>query len=390
MKKYFIAFISVLFLFSCSSSKLYLNKGQYDYAIKHAVKKLIKNPDKKKEIINLEKAFTLANNESLERIDFLNMEGLPDRWAEIYTIYTAMKDRQTIVEKVTPLNVDGRVVDFEHVDYDQLILDAKTKAATYFYAHAKKLMEDDYKEAYRQAYDEFSSVKQYTSGYKDVDSLLIVCKEKGTIHALLIFENNTIYKLPEEFMTNILDQETSVISSEWVKYYSTNILTSYDYNVYIDLKLIEISPDNISERRRTESRKINDGYDYVLDENGNVMKDSLGNDIKVPREVTIYCDIIETAQIKNATARGEVEYVEVATNETLLVRDFAADHNFEHVYAIAVGNVDALSNESRSRLGVKPVPFPADQEMLDGLGVTLKNVISNLLYENSTNLLMNY
>jgi hypothetical protein len=39
---------------------------------------------------------------------------------------------------------------------------------------------------------------------------------------------------------------------------------------------------------------------------------------------------------------------------------------------------------------MKPVPFPNDQEMLYSLGETLKGVISNLLFENSKNLLMNY
>jgi len=391
MKKYIISFMAIILVLSCNTSKNYLKKGQYDLAVKHTVKKLLKNPDKEKEILVLEQAYTLANKENTERIAYLNLQGQPDRWAEIFEIYTQLKDRQTIVEKVTPATVEGRTVSFEHVDYDQLIVDAKSKAAAYYYAHAKKLMEEDYKESYRQAYDELINVKTYTSSYSDVDSLLLVCKEKGTIHALLIGVNNTIYKLPESFMINLLDQETALISSEWVKYHSTkDDAMTYDFNVSIKLNQIVISPDNVGERRRTESKKVQDGYEYSLDENGNVLKDTLGNDIKEPKYVTIYCDVIETIQQKSATGRGEVEYFDNQTSEIVIVRDFSADHIFEHSYAVANGDFDALNSDTRSKLGIKPMPYPSDQDMFNGLGATLKNVISQLLSDNSTNLLMSY
>jgi len=391
MKKYFISLFAIFFLFSCNTSIHYLKKKQYDLAVKHAVKKLIKKPTIEKEILVLEDAYPLANQQNIEEISQLHTEGQPDRWADIVDLYTALKDRQTIVEKVTPLYVDGRTVDFTHVDYDQLIIDAKTKAATYYYTHAKKLMSDDYKEGYRQAYAEFNNVKDYTSAYSDIDSLLIVCKEKGTIHALLIAVNGTIYKLSDEFMINMIDHQTSAISSEWVKYHSTkDDGMTFDFNVNVNLKILEVSGENVAQNARVETKEIQDGYNYVYDSNGNVMKDSTGNDIKTPRYVTISCEIKETRQLKTSSARGEVEYIDNSTNESLIIREFAVDHIFDNYYATAIGNHDALSKESRARLGNKPLPFPTDEEMFYNLSITMKDVISKLLDDNSTNLLMEY
>jgi len=390
MKKYAILLLSLLFLFSCSTSKHYLKKGQYDLATKHAVKKLSKNSKNKNEILILEEAYPKANLQNQERINYLQSEGKPDRWDEIYKVYVLMKDRQTIVERVTPLTVDGRTVKFEHVDYDQLIRDSKTKAAAYYYAHGVKLMSENYKVSYRQAYDEFNRAKEYTNIYANIDSLLPICREKGTIHALLIAVNNTSIKLPEQFLINILDQNTSYINSFWVVYHTKNDGTAFDYNVNIKLNNIQVSPDNIAERTYTETATIKDGWENKLDDKGNVMKDSLGNDIKVEKYTTISCNVIETHQTKDATATGEVEYLELESKEVLLLRDFKADQHFENYFAIASGNPAALTSESKVKVLQKAIPYPKDFEMIDGLNSTLKGVITSLLKDNAENLLMNY
>jgi len=390
MKKFTLILFSLVLMFSCNTSKHYMKKGQYDLATKHAVKKLVKNPKKAKEILILEEAFPKANLQNEERINYLHSEGKPDRWDEIYKTYAVMRDRQTIVERVTPLVVEGRTVKFEHVDYDLLIKDAKTKAAAYYYAHGVKLMAENYKVSYRQAYDEFNRAKEYSNLYKDIDSLLPICREKGTIHALLIAVNNTSIKLPDMFLINILEQNTTFINSFWVVYHVKNDGTTFDYNVNIKLNNIQVSPDAISERSYTESTNIKDGWEYVMDDKGNVKKDSLGNDMKVEKYSTISCTVIETRQFKDATATGEVEYLELASNEVLLLRDFKADQHFENYFAIASGNPAALSSESKVKVLQKIIPYPKDYEMIDGLNGTLKTVIGTLLKDNAENLLMNY
>ncbi|HQI46542.1 MAG TPA: hypothetical protein PLC59_10845, partial [Bacteroidales bacterium] len=62
MKKLFLLNILVLILLQgCISSKRYFEKGSYDLAINHAVKKLSKKANKSKEILILKQAYSIAN-----------------------------------------------------------------------------------------------------------------------------------------------------------------------------------------------------------------------------------------------------------------------------------------------------------------------------------------
>ena len=51
--------------------------------------------------------------------------------------------------------------------------------------------------------------------------------------------------------------------------------------VLVKLLSIMVSPDEVKDTDQIFNKKISDGFDYVLDANGNVMKDTAGNDIKV-------------------------------------------------------------------------------------------------------------
>ena len=56
-----------------------------------------------------------------------------------------MNDRQSLVRTVTPLNNNGRSVDFPYIDYMPEMVGAKRKAADFYYAHGNELMKAGYK-----------------------------------------------------------------------------------------------------------------------------------------------------------------------------------------------------------------------------------------------------
>ena len=60
----------------------------------------------------------LARKKDEDRILFLHTDGQPDRWDEIFKIYTNMDSRQRLVETVTPLNLPGETIQFKHVNYN--------------------------------------------------------------------------------------------------------------------------------------------------------------------------------------------------------------------------------------------------------------------------------
>ena len=132
----------------------------------------------------------------------------------------------------------------------------------------------------------------------------------------------------------------------------------------------------------TETKEIEDGFEYVFDENGNVKKDSLGNDIKIPKYKTISCNVVEFFQRKTAIISGQLEYYDNRTQKLIKAEPITAQSVFENAYATANGNLNALKPETRKKLNLKPVPFPTDEAMVLQAGETLKKMTRDILVKN--------
>jgi len=302
MKTLIYLLLILLIISGCTSTKKLLSRGHYDKVINKSVKKLIKNPGSEKDAINLDRAYKLANDRDLERINYLKMEGNPDTWDEIFQRYSILKSRQDRVKKVLPLNIGGESVNYEFIDYNAKIVEAKTKAADYYYVHGKQLMENKNKESYRQAYYEFRKAKDYKgASYQDIDDYISQARYNGISRVLVYTANSTHLRLSQEFMDNLLSFNSNGLNSEWVEYHLEHMDRDieYDYNIEINLQIIDVSPEMIKTKEYIEKRTVEDGFEYVLDKNGNVMKDSLGNDIKVKKYKDLVCTIIERLQEKS-------------------------------------------------------------------------------------------
>ncbi len=393
MKKiiYFLVVVIVFSAVGCNVSKSYLQNGQYDLAVKTAVRKLNRNKNKKRQLRVLAEAYPKALETENNRIKYLHEEGSPDRWDEIFHIYSNMKDRQTMVERLYPLYLDGQEIRFEHIDYDQKIIEAKNKAADYYYHHAKMLMEKNDKFAYRQAYDELHKVIQYSDAYSDAPDLFDECYQKGQTHIILIAVNSTPVQLPPDFMVNLINFPVQDFNSFWIKYYTTDVRKgNYDIYVNITLTNVVVGPNDRSVREYTEKKKIKDGWEYKLDANGNKVLDSLGNPIKITKYKTISCTVYETRQFKKAHIDGAVNYVDGQTRQIIISAPIAADHVFEHYYSTAKGNLDALSNETKAKLKARPVSYPSDADMIYNANATVKDVIYNVIMDKKAFIINNY
>src|SRR4030042_3703543 len=136
MKKFIPAILAVAILSSCASSTKLMQKGRYDEAINKAARALMKKPGRTNDARTLDKAYQLANELDEDRINFLKQEGNPESWDEVVARYSNMKNRQNTVRAVLPLNIDGQQINYRMIDYDQEIINAKGKAAEYFYNNA--------------------------------------------------------------------------------------------------------------------------------------------------------------------------------------------------------------------------------------------------------------
>ena len=372
-----LIFILTIILSGCGSSKKQLEKGNYDAAIQKAVKQLRKDPNDVKQIDILSQAYKVSNEQDIERIRTLKMEGKPNNWDEIYLVYKSLNDRQSLVRTVTPLNANGRSVDFSYVDYVPDMVNAKRKAADFYYAHGTDLMKSNIKESYRQAYAEFLRAKEYVGDYEGIDNKIQESKIQGMSRVLITIQNTSILKFPKEFEDDLLALDLPRLNSEWVEYHTQNLNenTQYDYFVNVNVKNIAVSPDQSVQRDSVIKRDIEDGFSYVLDKKGNVMRDSLGNDIKQKKYKTVQCALVETMQSKACRIDGDIEVIQMNPNKLLKKDPIGAQSNFENISSRALGDIQALNANQLARTKRQIVPFPTDLEMIMRCSDNLKSAI---------------
>lgn len=379
-----VFFTLIIILSACGSSTKQLEKGNYDAAIDMAVKQLRKDPSDTKQISTLDRSYKIINEQDNERIRFLKMENNPANWDEIYQINKRMNDRQILVRSVLPLELDGKTINYVYVDYMPEMVAAKRNSADFYYAHGNELMKNQMKDSYRQAYYEFVRAKEYVGDYEGIDAKISDSKYLGMSRVFVALQNRSIFKFDKDFEEDLLSLDLQRLNSEWVEYETRRLdeNTQYDYYVNVIVRNIAVGPDQTMQRDTVVKKEVEDGFTYQLDKKGNVMKDSLGNDIKIKKYKTLQCALIETVQSKVCRIDGDVEVVQSNPNKVIKKDPLGAQSGFEHISARALGDIQALSQAQIDKTKSQPLPFPADLEMVFRCSDALKQAINGAIQNN--------
>ena len=388
MKKHIYTLGGILLVLSvtlsgCMTAKKYYEAGNYDAAVQVGADKLRKNPKKKdKHIIYMEKAYNTAMQQELDRIEYLRLEGNPDCWVEIFDLYNGIKYKQDAVRPLLPLFIESefRYADFRMIEVNDEIINAKAKAAEYLYANAMKLMESGDKFDAREAYGELLKIGDYYSDFKDVDEQLNRAHQMGMNFVLVEMRNNSFNVVPSEFENEFNRMSTADLNSLWVDYHTRPVDDlEYDYRVIVNVENIDVGPEQIREKEFVDQMEVEDGFDYVLDKNGNVMKDTLGNDIKVAKYKTVTSVVSETHQSKAGNISGSFDYFDDRTQQLVKTVPFSETMIFENQYAVSSGDKRALSKENKAKLGGNPAPFPSDYFLImDGANIVRDKLMYDL------------
>ena len=377
------AFFLLFFIVSgCVNTGKLINSGNYDVAIDKSLKKLRKNKSKEKHIVYLKRAFVQANQRDMNRINFLKQEGQPDNSVEIYSTYDQIKRRQEKIRPVLPLYLNGKEVNFAFLDVDAEIIAWKQQAAGFLYSNALKLLESGDKLDARKAYYQLNQIKGLYQNYKDVDEQIKIAYNKGMNWVFFDVDNNSLNIVPKEFNYELFSMNFTDMESQWTKIVPNNGQKSniqFDYTIVVNIKQVDIGPEAWKEVRYEETKEIEDGWQYLKDEKGNVKKDSLGNDIKVPKYKQISCEVIETRQTKVADFRGSVDFYDDRQNKKVMSEPFATAFVFEHFSAVANGNKDALKPETQKKLGNRPIPFPSNFQMVMDGSQEIKKMVHSIV-----------
>lgn len=386
MKKLLLLTVLLSVLVSCGGRKQIekqLNAGNYDVAIAKALKKLKNNKDKKRKqqfVIMLEDAYHKVVARDLKTIKHLKKDGNPEQYKAIYEIYTDLDARQEAIKPVLPLKIGKKYLNLKFNDYTNDIVDYRYKVSDYLIDKGIALLDSDDKYNAREAHTIFSYIERINPNFEENRELLIEAHEKGIDHVNVSIENQTHQIIPIRLQDELLDFDTYGLNDFWTVYHAnTNETIDYDYAMTLQLKRINVSPERIRERQLLREKQIVDGWEYQLDDQGNVMQDSLGNDIKIDRIINVRARVFEFNQSKSTQVIARVVYTNVKTNQ--LLESFPIDSGFvfENAYGRLRGDKRAITSNDRVLLRQRRLRFPTDEQMVYDTGEDLKLKLKDII-----------
>lgn len=386
MKRLLLFSAALMLLTGCSSRKQIeqqLYQGNYDLAISQALNHLQsrKTTKRKTKFIGLLKqGFDRITKRDLDDIAFLEKDNNPANAVTIFEMYATLDARQRAIEPVLPLYIDGREITFRFNDYTDKLITYRNKASEYLYGNATSLLNTNDKLTIRKAYEELAYIDRINPDFKDVNILMDEAYQKGLDYVHVSITNQTQQIIPERLENELLDFNTYGLNDFWTVYHAnTTEEITYDYGMTLQLRQINISPERVNERQFLRRKQIVDGWEYLLDQQGNVMQDSLGNDIKVDKIITARARLFEISQSKSAQVVGNVIYTDLRTNN--VIDSFIIDSAFvfENLYANVRGDRRALTQNDRALLRNRPVPFPSNEQLVYDTGEDLKLKLKDII-----------
>ena len=395
MKKVLLYSTVLVLLIACGGVKKTqeaVNTGNYANAINNALRNISDNKTKKSHqryILLLEEAFAKNTERELQNISFLKKDGNPANFEAVYRSYSALKLIQERIRPLLPLQVydENRNARFLFNNYDEDIIASKTQLSEYLYSNASNLLNNaSNKFDYRRAYDDFRYLSEINPGYSDTKQKMEQAYTKGLDYVKVNMVNATDQIVPARLEEELLNFNTFGLDDLWTEYHA-NPLSSveYDYEMQVAFRDISISPEQISEKQVIKEKQIKDGYEYLEDDNGNLVKDSLGNEIKIDRLKTVRCNFYQFTQHKAAQVVGNVQYIDLKTKQPVNSYPLSSEFIFEHVYANYDGDKRALDNNLVSLLNLAAVPFPTNEQMVYDAGEDLKSRLKNIIIRHKFN-----
>jgi hypothetical protein len=389
MKRSILPLVVLFLIASCGGVKRTqeaLNTGNYLQAINTSVRELAENKTKKSKqtyVLVLEEAYAKFLERELSDIRFLRKDGNPAHLGDIYQKYTEIRDVQNRIRPLLPLPIydQNREARFKFPNYDRELIAAKEELSAFLYENASALLERaTEKYEFRKAYEDFRYLNEINPGYADTKQQMDWAYQNGLDYVRVKMINDSQQIIPERLEADLLNFNTYGLNDLWTTYHTNPVQDiDYDYEMQLSFRNIDISPEQISERQLIQERQIPDGTQVLLDEDGNAVRDSLGNRIEVDRFRTVRCNFYEFTQQKMAQVVGNVNFVDLRTRQPVNSYPLTSEFVFRHVYANYDGDRRAIDNDLVALLDLAAVPFPTDEEMVYHAGEDLKSRLKNIL-----------
>lgn len=387
-KSVLIALMCLLLSCGLKRTEKMVSEGEYDRAIDKAVTNLRTNKEKKSKqeyIYILEDAYCKARDRDLRQIDLLEKDASPRNFEEIFSLYVQLHNRQEAIRPLLPLKLinDNRNAQFLFDDYSEQIINSKNTLSKYLYDNARALLMTSDKMSHRRAYDDLVYLQQINPIYKDAPALQQQARFKGTDYISVYTKNDTRLPIPRRLEDDLLDFSTYGLNEHWAVYHTNRQPDiNYDYGIVINFRNIEVSPDNVVQKRIDMEREIIDGKKKLTNRRGHVVLDSLGQPVMVDNIKRIRATVTVITQEKAAYVAAKVEYIDFRNDQLLQSFPVSSEFLFRNVFAKYTGDRRAIDAQYLPLINQRGMPFPAAEQMVYDTGEDLKNKIKSIITQN--------
>ena len=373
----------LLISFGCSPIKKINNNvvsGEFDKAIDKTISELKKTKNKKKknqyELI-LTDIYDRSVINSKDKISRFKKDGNPEFFDDIYFEYEKLIIRQNKLK-----NISSERLNFNFENYDSELINFRYKTSDYFLEISNSLISNDNKFDYRKAHNYLTIIETINPNYLQTRSLIELCSVEGKDNILLTVLNESKSVLFEDLENDILNIKGYDLNSTWKSFFTKNDSFEGKYDFYIDLafKSFIISPERLVQREGSREKNIVDGLTYQLDAEGNVMKDSLGNDIKIDKLIKISVKTIESIQSKSARVLAEIRFLDKKKN---IIDKFPLESEFwfRNRFLEYDGDKRVLTKDEIKLSKKRFMPFPPDEVLILNNSENIKRKMKNIIYK---------
>lgn len=344
--------LAAFMLFSCSTGKKALQRGDYFSAVIKAVDRLKSSPDNKNATKVLREGYPMTLEWVQEEMDQLLSLNTSSKWERAINLMEQV-NRLSSEIRGTPA---ARKIIPDPKTYTSELNMAYEKAADERYNEGLEELNMNTRESARRAFDHFWAANRYVEGYKNVVELMQTAKDIATIKVIIeaIPTPSVRYKLSSEFF---YDQVSEYLNNQ----YGPNGFINF-YSPYQAEKEELENPDFIVNM---------EFFDFSVGNLTHVEKEeNLENRVKIETKDTTRVQYkTYKAKLKTFTDQVKsggtlrVKIIEPASDKLMLDELIPGSFTWVNEYAMYVGDKEALDKKQLELTKRKVMSLPPEQDL---------------------------
>lgn len=376
--KRILLFVTTLFvLASCKTSKDYLSRADEDRTLYDIVKRLNKKSTDEDALNALPQVYKTVQQNHLRKIASLKNSIELNHWDRLVDEYNAL---QNIYEAVISSDAASRLVNA--TSYQAELYEVKNKAAEDYYGRATALLQSQYRDEVKTAYNYFKKADKWVPGYKDARGKMDEAYQNATIDVLInpvqdnsFFFNtgwgNTGYNYSNEYFQQNLVRD---LGGKYASRYPARFYTEWEarrdnitpqWVVDLTLRNLDIPRPYSSNYSRNLSKRIETG------------RDTAGK----PVYQTVYATLQISKMSFTARAQMDVNITDVTSRKNISYNSYSDDYRWEEERATYTGDSRALDTNdwamvNNSRYNQQPRKEEILNELYRKIYPQVKNRIS--------------